>query len=117
PDHISKPNKKFIDVSINGITDPDGDTVSILITGITQDEPTSGLKKNDPSPDGNGVGTDTAQVRAERDSNGDGRVYEISFTADDGNGETCSSSVNVFVPLNKKTDPVNSGQNFDSTQQ
>lgn len=31
-------NHKFVDVTIEGVTDPDGDEVSITITGITSDE-------------------------------------------------------------------------------
>jgi len=112
---LSKHNKKMIDISILGVTDADNDPITITIDGITQDEPTSSLKGKDQFPDGVGIGTDTAQVRAQRDNAGDGRVYEISFTADDGNGGSCSSSVNVSVPLNKKTPAVDSGQSFDST--
>ena len=70
---------------------------------------------NDKSPDGFGVGIDSAQIRAQKDPQWNGRVYEISFEADDDNGGTCTDSVNVVVPKNKKTDPVDDGQNFDST--
>ena len=58
--------------------------MSYLDTRITRDETTDGMKGNDLFPDGFGVGTDTAQVRAQKDSQGNGRVYEISFEADDG---------------------------------
>ncbi|MGQ0792131.1 MAG: hypothetical protein ACT4NJ_07935 [Nitrosopumilaceae archaeon] len=110
------PNHKMSDITISGVTDADGDTVTLTIDGITQDEPTNGLGDGDTSPDGNGLGTDTAQIRAERSGTGDGRVYEISFTADDGNGGMCTGSVSVDVPHDKKSTAVNSGQNFDSTQ-
>ena len=112
---IKQPNGKMVDISINGISDVDADTISVNIDSITQDEPTSGLKGNDKTPDGSGLGTDTAQVRAERDNKSDGRVYEISFTADDGNGGICSGSVFVSVPINKKSPAIDSGQNFDSS--
>ena len=110
------PNHKFQNITIDGVTDPDGDPVTITIDGITQDEPTPGPGKKH-SPDGDGVGTDTAEIRAERDGSGDGRVYEISFTADDGNGAVCTSSIQVDVPHDQSGDPaVDSGQNHDSTQ-
>jgi parallel beta-helix repeat protein len=108
-------NHKLKEISISGITDSDGDSISITIDSITQDEPTSGLDVNDQSPDGSGIGTSTAQVRSERDSSGDGRVYEITFTADDGNGGSCSDSVNVTVPISKNTIAMDSGQSYDST--
>jgi hypothetical protein len=41
-------------------------------------------------PDGAGIATNTAQVRAERLGAGDGRVYHIGFTADDGKGKSMS---------------------------
>ena len=97
--------------------DPDGDAITLTIDGITQDEPTNDTGDGDTSPDGDGVGTDTAQIRAERSDDGDGRVYEISFTADDGNGGMCTGSVSVGVPHDKKDTAVDSGQNFDSTLQ
>lgn len=110
------PNHKFVPITIDGITDFEGDSITVNITGITQDEELNAKGKGDgnTSPDGTGVGTDTAEVRAERAGTGDGRVYEISFTADDGNG-SCTGSVTVGVPHDKKDTPVDSGQNFYST--
>ena len=49
------------------------------------------------APDGRGVGTDTAQVRAERLGKGNGRVYQISFRAVDGDGSDCVGSIGVEV--------------------
>jgi len=115
-DSLFPPNHKMKDISISGVTDPDGDAVTLTIDAITQDEPTNGTGDGDTSPDGDGVGTDTAQIRAERSGTGDGRVYEISFTADDGNGGMCTGMVSVGVPHDKKDTAVDSGQNFDSTQ-
>ena len=114
-DSLWPPNHKFVDITVNGVTDADGDDVTIEVTGITQDEPTNGLGEGDQSPDGTGVGTDTTSVRAERSGLDDGRVYEISFTADDGNGGMCSGSVLVGVPHDKKDTAVDSGDRFDST--
>ncbi len=54
-------------------------------------------------------------LRAERDDSGNGRVYEVSFTADDG-FESCDGLVVVTVPLKRKGDPaVDDGQLYDST--
>jgi len=114
-DSLWPPNHKFVDITINGVTDPDGDTITITITGITQDEEVDGKGSGNTSPDGISGG-DSAQVRAERSGTGDGRVYHIEFTADDGE-LTCSGKVTVGVPHDKRgTDAVDSGQNFDSTQ-
>jgi hypothetical protein len=113
----SSPSHKTVEIGLSGVTDPDGDPTTLTIDGITQDEPTTGSGKGDKSPDGFGVGTDTATIRAERLGTGDGRVYEISFTADDGNGGSCTGSVKVAVSHDNAKVAVDSGQNFDSTQQ
>ena len=116
-DLIWPPNHKLVNITINGVTDPDDDPISTQITSIRQDEPVNGLGDGDTSPDGFGVGTNTAQVRAERSGLLNGRVYEIGFTAEDGKGESCTSIVSVGVPHDKggQPAPVNDGANFDST--
>ena len=121
PDSLWPANHKMKPVSVDGVTDPDGDVVSIAIDTIMQDEPVNGQGDGDTGPDGQGVGTDTAQVRAERSSQGNGRVYEIGFTASDGRGGTCSGMVEVGVPHNQgkgaKGGPaVNDGAIYDSTR-
>ena len=80
------------------MTDPDGDPVAITITSITQDEALNGVGEGNTCPDATGVGTATASLRAERDGSGDGRVYHISFTADDDRGGRCTGTVTVCVP-------------------
>ena len=118
---IWPPNHKMLGVNILGVTDPEADPVSIVVTGITQDEPVDGLGDADTSPDGAGVGTDTAQVRAERDGTpnvrGDGRVYHIHFEASDGEGGVCSGLVNVGVPHDRRPGDaiVDGGELYDST--
>ena len=118
------PNNSLVPVNITGITDPEGDPITITFNAIRQDEPTG----NDSNrPDGFGVGTDTALIRSQRDGSGDGRVYHFYFTASDGSGGTCSvsfnpeqpekSSVRVGVVENQgmPLDPIDGGPLFDST--
>jgi hypothetical protein len=83
------------------VTDPDGDPVTISITGIEQDEPVVTPGADTTSPDGIIDGS-TAWVRAERLGLGNGRVYRLSFTATDGkpNG-TASGEVHLQVPHDK----------------
>ena len=122
PGCLWSPNHEFVQVSVMGVTDPDGDPVTITITSITSDEPTAsdeGSCGAYHAPDASGVGTSTALVRAERSGNGDGRVYVISFTASDGKGGVCEGSVAVKVPHNqssKDCEAIDSGQNYDATQ-
>jgi len=117
-DCLWPPNHKFVDITIEGVTDPDGDEVTITITGITSDEPTASIDgAGNDAPDAIGVGTDTASLRAERSGKGNGRVYEISFVASDGNGGETLGSVIVEVPHDKKDCGVSidDGQYYDAT--
>jgi hypothetical protein len=118
-DTIWPPNHKFVAVNVLGVTDPDGDPVSITIDSIYQDEPVDTLGDGSFTPDGQGVGTDTAEVRAERAGTkkvpGNGRVYHIRFTANDGNGGSCTGEVLVGVPHDVKDIPVDDGALYDST--
>src|SRR5207244_779952 len=92
------PNHQFVNVSVVGVTDPDGDPVAVTITGIAQDEPLNGGGSGNTCPDATGVGTATGSLRAEREGGGDGRAYHIAFTGDDGRGGRCTGSVTVCVP-------------------
>jgi hypothetical protein len=57
-----------------------------------------------------------ALLRAQRLGSGNGRVYEVGFTADDGKGGACTGSVRVGVRHSSKSgSPVDDGQVYDST--
>ena len=110
------PNHKLVSISISGVTDPDGDSITLTVTGITQDEALKGLGSGQTCPDALGVGTSTAQVRAERDGTADGRVYHIGFQATDSGGESCAGTVTVCVPHDQSGRPcIDEGPLFDST--
>jgi chitodextrinase len=111
------PNHKFVPLGIAEIMDPDDDPVTITITGVTQDEPVNGLGDGDTSPDATGVGTSVVKLRAERSGTGDGRVYHIDFTADDGKGGACAGAVTVCVPHDRAKGGAcaDQGRLFDST--
>jgi hypothetical protein len=109
PDHQSMP------VNILGVTDPDEDSVSITVDSIFQDEAVDAKGSGNTCPDATGVGTATTEVLAERAGSGDGRVYHISFTADDGQGGTCEGEVTVCVPHDQSDGCVDQGPLFDST--
>jgi hypothetical protein len=112
------PNHKMPMVKINvlGVTDPDGDRVTIRITRILQDEPTNTTGDGNTAIDGGGIGTSTALVRHERAGNRNGRVYEIQFTGTDSKGATCTGTVGVTVPHDqgKKGAAVDDGIRYDS---
>jgi hypothetical protein len=98
------PNHKFVNVPIKGVTDPDGDLVTIEITGILQNENTNGGGDGNTCPDGQGVGTSSASVRVERSGNLYGRIYRIAFKATDPSGASCTGFVEVCVPHDQGND-------------
>jgi hypothetical protein len=116
-DSLWPPNHKLAPVSITGVSDPDNDALKLTITGVTQDEPVNGLGDGDTSPDAAIQGA-TALLRAERSGTGNGRVYHVHFTADDGQGGTCSGSVKVAVPHSKGQGDaaLDGGELYDSLQ-
>lgn len=115
PGRLWPPNHRWRSIVIDGVTDPDGDVVSLMVTSIFQDEPVNGRGDGNTVIDGRGVGTSTPQVRAERAGRGNGRVYHIAFTADDGNGGSCDGVVTVGVPKNRSGIAVDDGAVYDST--
>jgi hypothetical protein len=118
-DTLWPPNHMFVPVEVLGVTDPDGDPITITIDSIWQDEPVDTFGDGTFAPDGQGIGTAIAEVRAERSGNpnvpGNGRVYHIGFTATDGLGGSCSGEVATGVPHDKKDIPVDDGALYDST--
>ena len=105
-------------MSVLGVSDPDGDPVSITITGIQQDESTNLIGSGNTCPDAGGAGTSQAWVRAERSGTQDGRTYEIFFRAEDGKGGACTGSViSSLVPHDQGADGAahDSGRRYDST--
>jgi hypothetical protein len=110
PATLSPANHKFVAVSIDGlIAGSQGNVPLVDITEVTQDEPVG------PCPDAAGIGTDTVTLRASRLQGGDGRVYHVSFSAEDSAGGVCTGTVLVCVPRNSRTPCVDEGPLYDST--
>ena len=115
---IWPPNHTMVSETIVGVTDPFNLPLAIVVTGIMQDESVAAIGSGNTSPDGTGIGTSTAQIRAERAGPGTGRIYFISFSATNTVGAECTGSVSVFVPHDQGQGftPVDTGERFDSTQ-
>jgi hypothetical protein len=110
-------NNKMVKIKILGVTDKDGNAVSIKITDITSDESTAAKPAKGKSiwPDADGIGGSTATVRAECVGT-DGRVYVISFSATDISGCWRQGHVRVVVPVSgSDLVAIDSGQWYDAT--
>ena len=118
PAALWAPNHKFVSVVVNGVTDPDGNAMTITITSVTQDEPVKTEGSDNTSPDAV-IQAGSASVRAERLDTGNGRVYQVSFKAEDGKGGVCTGAVTVGVPHSQKkgVTAIDDGQVYDSTIQ
>lgn len=114
---IWPPDHRMVAETVVGVTDPNGLALTISVTGIQQDEPVNALGSGNTAPDGTGVGTPTAYVRAERSGPGTGRIYIISFSATNTIGGMCTGTVPVFVPHDQGQGfiPTDTGLRFDST--
>lgn len=78
---------------------------SATITRVTSDEPEDGPADGHTCDDMVIVGMDAAQLRAERQGGGDGRVYTVDFTLS-GSGGTVGASCTVEVPPNPSATPA-----------
>jgi hypothetical protein len=116
PGSLWPPNHKLVPIAIKGVTDPDGSAtgLKIVVTKIWQDESTMADGAGDTPIDG-AIVNGAAQVRAERSGDGNGRLYQIFFTATDATGGSCDGSVLVGVPHDQSGGAVvDSGVRYDS---
>lgn len=111
PSTLWPPNGKLVSVAIQNVTDPDGDPVTLKITGIRQDEAIT--SRNGPDA----TITPATTIRADRAGDGDGRVYHLSFEARDVKGATCTGTVKACVPHDQRPGAAcgDGGALFDST--
>ena len=99
------PNHRMVGIEASG-TDPDpGDAATVVIDHITQDEPIAGSGAGATSPDASRTGTNRFFVRAERDGDGDGRIYQVHFVATDTRGASCAGIGSVGVPIDQSGPP------------
>lgn len=110
PSTIWPPDRRQVRISTLGVTDPDGDPVTLKVTRILQDELFTARM-----PDAGSLGTAKPWVRADRMDTGDGRVYHLFFEATDPAGASCTGEVKVCVPLQSGGTCRDGGARIDST--
>ena len=93
-------NHKMIDVKVSyNTTDNCSPVVTTL--SVTSSESEDGLGDGDTAPDFVVINNHEVSLRAERSALGNGRVYTITITAVDADGNTSTASTTVSVPLNQ----------------
>ncbi len=104
PSLLYSNDNAFKIINITNVSDPDGDSLTITINEIYQDEQVNAWTGGYTAPDGQGIGTNAAEVRDEHLMLGNGRQYRIYFTAEDGLGGSCSAMVYVRSGFKSKYD-------------
>jgi hypothetical protein len=94
------------------------DINDVVITSVTSDE----LEDNPSGADGTTVDDiviaadcKSVQLRAERDGDLDGRVYTITFSVTDSQGNVGTATAKVQVPTNVNGTAVDSGVKYTET--
>ena len=105
PSGLYSNDHAFHVINIANVWDPDGDAVTLTVDEIYQDEAVNASGSGGTHPDGQGIGTNAAEVRDEHVIGGNGRRYRIRFTAEDESGSSCSKTVYVQASPQLKTDP------------
>ena len=99
PDTLWSPNHKLntITATVVAVDICDSDP-EIRLISVTSNEPDNGLGDGDTANDIVIVDDFTIQLRAERSGLGDGRVYTITYEAEDDSGNTTQEQATVTVP-------------------
>jgi hypothetical protein len=114
------PNHSYHTVNVSDLVagasdnfDPNVNLNSVVIAQVTSDEIENG------NGDGNTVNDiviasdcKSVQLRSERDGDGDGRVYTITFLVRDAAGNTTTATAKVTVPKNNGGTAVDSGPHY-----
>jgi len=99
PDVLWPANHKMVTVAVKVDVSDNCDPAPLCrITSVSSNEPENGLGDGDTAPDWKITGKLTANLRAERSGNGNGRIYTLTITCNDTAGNSSSKWVTVKVP-------------------
>jgi WD40 repeat protein/HYR domain-containing protein len=96
-------NHKMVDVIVSYTAADNCGTPNVQLS-ISSNEPVNGTGDGDTAPDWEVVDAYHVRLRAERSGHGNGRVYTITITAVDNQGNVMRQLVTVSVPKNRKQD-------------
>jgi predicted extracellular nuclease len=102
PDRLFPPNHRYVDVQATIAADDDFDPApDVSLVSATSSEPDNapGGSDGNTTKDVVVVDDDSFRLRAERDENGSGRTYTITYMVTDARGNSSTDSATVTVPL------------------
>ncbi|MGK2863265.1 MAG: T9SS type A sorting domain-containing protein [Chitinophagaceae bacterium] len=98
PSSLWPPNHKMHDITVNyHLTDNCISSPSSSLS-VTSNEPVNGTGDGDTAPDWSITNNHSVKVRAERAGNGNGRIYTITVSSNDGCNPTSTATATVKVP-------------------
>jgi len=100
PQTLWPPNHKMRDVVINYQVDDNCVSSPTTTISVSSNEPVNGTGDGDTGPDWEIIDNHHIRLRAERAGNGNGRIYTITITINDGCNLPVSSSTQVIVAHN-----------------
>ena len=104
PDRLWPPNHKYVTVKATVDASDNLDAApEVTLVSATSSEPDDAPGGGDGSTRNDVVVVDdeTFRLRAERDENGRGRVYTLTYRVTDDCGNTATASATVRVPLSR----------------
>jgi uncharacterized protein len=102
PNRLWPPNHKYVRVEATAVADDNFDPAPALeLVSVVSNEPDNapGGGDGNTTDDVVIVDRDSFRLRAERDENGTGRIYTITYRATDACGNTTTDSASVTVPV------------------
>ena len=97
------PNHKYRNVTATvTATDESDPSPAIRLVSVTSNEPDDGRGDGSTRNDIRIIDDTTFELRAERSSLGEGRVYTITYEAEDASGNTTRVEATVDVPKSKR---------------
>jgi uncharacterized repeat protein (TIGR01451 family) len=113
PAILFPPTHKMKNVRIN-YSSTDNCGIVTCVLSVTSNEPVNGTGDGDTSPDWEIIDDHNVRLRAERSAQGNGRIYTITITCTDGQGNSTSETTEVHVPHNISTAPEGNIFSFNS---
>jgi hypothetical protein len=102
PNMLWPPDHKFVPVTVTAVAHDTCDPTPVCtISGITSNEAPTGGGSGNTSPDFAITGPLTANLRAERDGTGSGRIYTLTVKCTDHSNNSSFANTTVTVPHNQ----------------